>query len=216
MNFADRITESRRWMTAGYDFAQPPHTEEEGGCGVTGFACSIPVGGRHIYEPSMQMHNRGNGKGGGIAAVGLVPEQLGVSREVLEGSYLLQIALLDPACKGAVEADFITPVFDVQRSQMISHVDDFHDVEGLEVCPPDVAQYFVRVKPDVLKAFAEDRGLAGLPERESRTSSSIRILSGSIPNTMRRWATSRRLSFRRTKYADTQDRRLRRADRHVL
>ena len=32
------------------------------------------------------MHNRGNGKGGGIAAVGLVPEQLGVSREVLDES----------------------------------------------------------------------------------------------------------------------------------
>ncbi len=35
---------------------------EEGGCGVTGFACSIPVSGRHIFEPSVQMHNRGNGK----------------------------------------------------------------------------------------------------------------------------------------------------------
>nr|MBC8360124.1 hypothetical protein [Candidatus Desulfatibia profunda] len=44
---------------------------EEGGCGVTGFISSIPVRGRHIYEPSVQMHNRGNGKGGGIAAVGL-------------------------------------------------------------------------------------------------------------------------------------------------
>ena len=78
-----------------------------------GFACSIPVGGKHIYEPSVQMHNRGNGKGGGIAAVGLVPEQLGVSREVLTEDYLLQIALLDPACRNAVEADFITPMFDV-------------------------------------------------------------------------------------------------------
>ncbi len=47
----------------------PVAAEEEGGCGVTGFACTIPVGGRHIYEPSIQMQNRGNGKGGGIAAV---------------------------------------------------------------------------------------------------------------------------------------------------
>ena len=46
---------------------------EEGGCGVVGFCCSEPVPGRHIYEPSRQMHNRGNGKGGGIAAVGLRP-----------------------------------------------------------------------------------------------------------------------------------------------
>ena len=40
---------------------------EEGGCGVTGFACTIPLAGRFIYEPSIQMQNRGNGKGGGIA-----------------------------------------------------------------------------------------------------------------------------------------------------
>ena len=41
------------------------NTEEEGGCGVTGFICSIPVTGKNIFEPSVQMHNRGNGKGGG-------------------------------------------------------------------------------------------------------------------------------------------------------
>ena len=35
-------------------FSEPPRwkAEEEGGCGVTGFACSVPVGGRHIIEPS--------------------------------------------------------------------------------------------------------------------------------------------------------------------
>lgn len=52
-------------------------TEAEGGCGVTGFACSIPVRGRHIYEPSKQMHNRGNGRGGGIAAMGFDPRKIG-------------------------------------------------------------------------------------------------------------------------------------------
>ena len=143
----------------------PPHTEEEGGCGVTGFACSIPVGGRHIYEPSVQMHNRGNGKGGGIAAVGLVPEQLGVSREILSDDYLLQIALLDPNARNLVEADFITPMFDIHHTNSLDHVDDYRDV-GLEVRPPDIQQYFVRVKPDVLKKFAEDRGLTGMADRE--------------------------------------------------
>ena len=68
--------------------------EDEGGCGVVGFCCMKAVPGRHIYEPSRQMHNRGNGKGGGIAAVGLVPEQLGVSRQVLDEHYMLHIALL--------------------------------------------------------------------------------------------------------------------------
>ncbi len=51
--------------------------------------------GKNIFEPSVQMHNRGNGKGGGIAAVGFVPEALGVSRQVLDDDYMLQIALLD-------------------------------------------------------------------------------------------------------------------------
>jgi len=34
-----------------------------------GFACNIPVRGKFIYEPSISlMQNRGNAKGGGIAA----------------------------------------------------------------------------------------------------------------------------------------------------
>ena len=69
---------------------------EEGGCGVTGFIANIPVSGKHIFEPSVQMHNRGNGKGGGIAAVGLDPQTLGVTQEVLDTHYMLQVALLDP------------------------------------------------------------------------------------------------------------------------
>ena len=53
-------------------FAKSP--EAEGGCGVTGFACSIPVGGRHIYEPSIQMRNRGNGKAAGSRPADWWPE----------------------------------------------------------------------------------------------------------------------------------------------
>src|SRR5512136_3389152 len=84
----------------------PRPLEAEGGCGVTGFACTIPVGGKHIYEPSIQMRNRGNGKGGGIAACGLVPEDLGVSRKVLEEDYILQVALLDPTAREEVEKTY--------------------------------------------------------------------------------------------------------------
>lgn len=140
--------------------------EQEGGCGVTGFACSIPVRGKHIWAPSVQMHNRGNGKGGGIAAVGLDPAQMGVSREVLSEDYLLQIALLDPTCRDAVESEFITPFYDIDSARMLDHIDDYHDVEGLEVRPPEVVQYFVRVKRDALQRFAEERGLVGLPDRD--------------------------------------------------
>ena len=69
--------------------------EEEGGCGVVGFCSTKPMPAKHIYEPSRQMHNRGNGKGGGIAALGFIPEQLGVSRQVLEDYYMIHVAFLD-------------------------------------------------------------------------------------------------------------------------
>src|SRR5512142_2998570 len=111
----------------------PRSPEAEGGCGVTGFACTIPVGGRHIYEPSIQMRNRGNGKGGGIAACGLVPEELGVSRKVLDDDYILQVALLDPSARGEVEQTFIEPYFDVDQGGLIPTVDDHREVPLLEV-----------------------------------------------------------------------------------
>ncbi len=139
---------------------------EEGGCGVTGFACTVPLAGRFIYEPSIQMQNRGNGKGGGIAAVGLIPEQMGVSRDVLDSHYLLQIALLDPTCHADLERQFILPNFDVALSARMPHVDDYRDISGLEVCPPDVHRYFIRVKPAVLKKFTQDTGLESLSPRD--------------------------------------------------
>jgi glutamate synthase domain-containing protein 1 len=139
--------------------------EEEGGCGVVGFCCTKPVPGRHIYEPSRQMHNRGNGKGGGIAAVGLVPGQLGVSRQVLEEHYMLHIALLDPDARAEVEQEFITPHFDVAASASLDKVDDWQAVGDLEVKPPDVWRYFVRVKPQVLDEFVQKNGFTTMDPR---------------------------------------------------
>jgi glutamate synthase domain-containing protein 1/glutamate synthase domain-containing protein 3 len=140
--------------------------EAEGGCGVTGFACTIPVGGKHIYEPSIQMRNRGNGKGGGIAACGLVPEDFGVSRKVLDEDYILQVALLDPSCRGELEKQFIEPYFTIDQGGIIPTVKDHRDVPLLEVKPPDVARYFVKVKPDVVEKFAREKNLTGLTESE--------------------------------------------------
>jgi glutamate synthase domain-containing protein 1/glutamate synthase domain-containing protein 3 len=162
----ERIIRSRAELLEGKPRVVERRASDEGGCGVTGFACSIPVRGRHIYEPSIQMHNRGNGKGGGIAAVGLVPEDVGVSRELLDSHYLLQIALLDPAARKEVEQQYVEPVFDVGFSAPIPTVDDYRDIPGLEVKPPDVHRYLVRVKPDALGAFAEKNGLGDLPARE--------------------------------------------------
>jgi glutamate synthase domain-containing protein 1/glutamate synthase domain-containing protein 3 len=162
---ADRIIQSRAELLEGKPRVAEKRSADEGGCGVTGFACSIPVRGRHIYEPSVQMHNRGNGKGGGIAAAGLVAEDVGVSQDVLDSHYLLQIALLDPKARSEVEQAYIAPNFEIALSTPIETVSDFREA-GLEVRPPDVQRYLGRVKPAVLTEFAERNGLTDLPERE--------------------------------------------------
>jgi glutamate synthase domain-containing protein 1/glutamate synthase domain-containing protein 3 len=132
---------------------------DEGGCGVTGFACSIPVSGKHIFAPSVQMHNRGNGKGGGLAAVGLTPAKIGVDQKTLDEAFLLQVALLDESALPEMEARFIRPHFRVAHEAFLETVDDYRDIPGLEVKPPAVKRYFVRVKPEVLAAFRKERNL---------------------------------------------------------
>jgi glutamate synthase domain-containing protein 1/glutamate synthase domain-containing protein 3 len=140
--------------------------DEEGGCGVTGFMASIPVAGRHIYEPSVQMHNRGNGKGGGIAAVGLSASDLNVPRDVVEDHYLLQVAYLDEDAIPQVESTNIASVFDIYKSEKIPTIDDYTSI-GLEVKPPDVWRYFVRVKPDVLEKFIRYNNFYEMDKRKA-------------------------------------------------
>jgi glutamate synthase domain-containing protein 1/glutamate synthase domain-containing protein 3 len=164
-DYAERLLASRSQVYTGPEQPVDPERAEEGGCGVTGFACTVPVKGRFIYEPSIQMQNRGNGKGGGIAAVGLVAEQLGISNEMLGSHYLLQIALLDPECHAELERQFILPNFDIAVSTRQEHLDDYREIPGLEVRPPDVHRYVARAKPEALKAFAENAGLEDLPPR---------------------------------------------------
>ena len=163
--FANKIISSRRNL---YPAPPPSHHKdaEEGGCGVTGFACTIPVRGKHIFEPSRLMHNRGNGKGGGIAAVGLVAEDLDVTQEVLDECYLVQVALLDQTVREEVEKKFIAPYMEVVAGNRIPTVEDYREVEGLEIKPPDVWRYFVRVKGDVLSDFAEKNGLEKMDPRK--------------------------------------------------
>jgi glutamate synthase domain-containing protein 1/glutamate synthase domain-containing protein 3 len=161
-----KLLETRREISSPYPRERVLKAEEEGGCGVTGFAASVPVSGRHIFAPSIQMHNRGNGKGGGIAAVGLVPEILGVSQEILDEDYLIQVAYLDAEARPAVEAQFITPVFRVDQAQRLPTIDDWRDLPGLVVEPPEVWRYFVRVKAEVLQYFIQRHRLYGVPARQ--------------------------------------------------
>ena len=112
---ARSVIESRRSMADAVRRRGAASTEAEGGCGVVGLASSVPVAGRHILSPLVQMHNRGNGKGGGIAVVGLSPEQMGVSSKVLEEDYLLQVAYLDPSVRESLEGEMIRPFFDIDK-----------------------------------------------------------------------------------------------------
>src|SRR6266571_4951810 len=83
-----RIIDSRRSLPV--ERVQVGKQEAEGGCGVVGLTCNAPLEGKYLLQSLVQMRNRGNGNGGGIAAVGLVPEQLGVSKKILEDDFLYQ------------------------------------------------------------------------------------------------------------------------------
>jgi glutamate synthase domain-containing protein 1/glutamate synthase domain-containing protein 3 len=162
---ADQILQSRREMIADLPAINRSDDAAEGGCGVLGFAANLPVAGRHVLAASRQMHNRGNGKGGGIAMAGLDPAQAGVDSQTLRTHYLLQIAFLDPKARGEVEAHYLEKFFDIAQSYRLQTIDNFREIPGLEVEPPDVWRYFVRVNPNTLDEFAQRKDLAALETR---------------------------------------------------
>ncbi|MCP4714680.1 MAG: glutamate synthase, partial [Deltaproteobacteria bacterium] len=165
MNSVEKIIASRTALCS--QAPQPEqNTEEEGGCGVTGFISSIPVTGKNIFEPSVQMHNRGNGKGGGIAAVGFIPEALSVSRQVLDEDYMLHIALLDESIADELAQTFIHPHFTIDKFEHLPCISDFRSI-GLDVKPPEIMRYFVRVKQDVLDCFIRNNKLESLDRRDA-------------------------------------------------
>ncbi len=128
---------------------------DEGGCGVIGIAASEPVPGKHLHTPLAQMNNRGNGKGGGVAVAGCFP--------AYPEHFALHVALLDPGARAEVEREYVEPHFDVAHAEALPHAPDHRDVGRLEIAPPDVMRYFVRVRPGVLDRFAAEAGLADAP-----------------------------------------------------
>ena len=162
---ADQILRSRKDLLADLPSISRADEAAEGGCGVLGFASTIPIAGQHVLTASRQMHNRGNGKGGGIAMVGLDPRQARVDAQTLRSHFMLQIALLDNQVQSEIEHEFIEPHFDIRTAYALDHLDDFREIPGLSVHPPDIWRYFVRVKPTILERFAEEKGLVGAPQR---------------------------------------------------
>ncbi len=162
----DKILASRKMLPKIEINSASRENTAEGGCGVIGIACSEKIAGRHLLQSLIQMRNRGNGKGGGIAAVGLVPDDFGVSQRVLEEDYLIAVAYLDLSVREEVETTSINPVFDVDHVREQPHLTDFKLLDGLDVPPPEVVYYFVRIKPEVLKAFREEFKMEDAPQRE--------------------------------------------------
>jgi len=154
---ANKILDSRRQIIRGLAISHK--VEAEGGCGVVGAACSNQIRGKHLLSALKQMKNRGNGKGGGIAAAGLMPEQLGISPEILRNDYLIQIAYLDSDAQHDVEREFIQPCMKVDHAAWVETISDYQQIKDLEVKPPSVRRYFCRVDGDVLAKFMQKTGI---------------------------------------------------------
>jgi glutamate synthase domain-containing protein 1/glutamate synthase domain-containing protein 3 len=140
------------------------HIPAEGGCGVIGIACSEAIAGKHLLRSLDQMRNRGNGKGGGIAAVGLVAAEFGVPQEVLEQNYLINIAYIDPSVRHEIESTNILPTFEIDHVKEFKHIADNASL-GLDVSPPEVVGYFVRVRSQFLESFREAHEMTSVPKR---------------------------------------------------
>src|SRR6266700_606746 len=157
--FIEALIASRRSLEAAISNPRL-QAEAEGGCGVIGMAASVPVSGRHLLRALQQMRNRGNGKGGGAAAVGLDPEFFGVQSSILRSDYLLAVAYVDSSVRSQVESNFIGPTFIVDGTFQMPALPDFRSIPGLEIRPPEVWCYFVRVRPDVQAEFRHRHGMA--------------------------------------------------------
>ncbi len=154
---AEALIASAAWLRPAAATTATHKVEAEGGCGVVGVAASVPVPGRALLQSLEQMRNRGNGKGGGIAAVGLDAGWLGVPAEVLADRYLLAVAYLDPGARSEVEAQFVTPLFTVDHVvELPAHQDRAPDPS---IHHPDVTAYLVRVRPEARARFAAESGI---------------------------------------------------------
>jgi glutamate synthase domain-containing protein 1 len=166
IQIVEAIAQSRRTMVR--DRAVGTKRTLEGGCGVIGIIGSDKLKGNCIIRPCEQMRNRGNGKGGGVAAVGLFDEY--------KNHYALHIAFLDDAARDPVEKDFVESVFEVAHAEKQINRDDQRET-GLEIKPPLVWRYFVRVKPEKLEPFAEKNSITeiGAAENEFVFQNSFRL-----------------------------------------
>ena len=170
MNVMDNDIYNKKTLTKGNDL----HSREaEGGCGVIGIAASVPIAGKFLVGPLERMHNRGNGKGGGLAAIGCFPER--------KNQFAIQVGYLDSTAVNEIENNIILPNMDIFEIETLPTVDDYRDVEGIEVKPPSVVRYFCKVKDYVLENFIEGlKGLRDFRDRDTAEEEFIFRLAGEI------------------------------------
>jgi len=75
--------------------------------------------------------------------------------------------LLEPSCLPGLKETCFDPYFDVAKEELLEHVRDYRDIEGLEIRPPEVWRAFVRVKPAALEKFIKETGLRGIDPRQA-------------------------------------------------
>jgi glutamate synthase domain-containing protein 1/formylmethanofuran dehydrogenase subunit C len=159
------IIESRKRLIEDIRYKLDQKQEAEGGCGVLGVASSFPLRGTKLIQSLKQMRNRGNGKGGGIAILGLSASSLGINEEILDKSYIIQIAYLDVSVVDELEQQFIFSRFDVHHKSYIETIED-HTSIGLEVRPPDVIRYFVSCKETLISNFIQENNISDRDKAE--------------------------------------------------
>jgi len=142
-------------------------------CGVVSFACTKPAPVYSIQTACQRMHNRGNGRGGGVLALG------GMFSRVNKDKYTMQVNVLCTEKKRqALMAEIVKKYFGElmiceRNGQPIAQLPDSLEAfrnprlqkqgrditweeAGLAVDPGDIFRFFVRVKPVALLQFAKD------------------------------------------------------------
>jgi glutamate synthase domain-containing protein 1/glutamate synthase domain-containing protein 3 len=138
-----------------------PRPAAEGGCGVVGLAADVPVAGRHLVRALAQMRNRGNGKGGGVAMVGLDPDQLEIDAALLRDDHLVGVAYLDAAVRAEAERRFLEPAYEIDAVRELRPAVADPAVLGLEVRPPTVVLYLVRPRAAAVERLAAELAPGG-------------------------------------------------------
>ncbi|MCI0693373.1 glutamate synthase-related protein [candidate division KSB1 bacterium] len=173
--------EQKETLTTDFGLrTERPRTEKEkyedrevDACGVVSFACTKPAPVYSIQTACQRMHNRGNGRGGGVLALG------GMFPRVNKDKYAMQVNVLCAEEKRqALTAEIVEKYFgDLQifdrNGQPIAQSPDKLEIfrnprlqkyggditweeAGLAVDPGDIFRFFVRVKPAALMQFAKD------------------------------------------------------------